>query len=399
MAVSLSRLLTRYLPLRSRAKYQKAKRLAASSPAAMAEILGVPLSSLPASPSPLSISLAASPSGSPAPQAPAPVPGAGLGSASGTSTPAPMGLGFRPPAAQEFTPASGTSTPDVTDRTADSMLTTSTLSLGEYFRQKMLRKRLEREGAVVPGQEVDLAVLDRAGRNSEVAKEFEGKRVVFGDAEAGVGAADVELVVKPTIKADKKSKSKKRKAVEVDAEAEGDASGALAEVDAMLPAQAVAGPSRLGDAATTAEAPAAKKSKKSKKAKQAPAADPTPLLVSRWSPSEPAAQPALAADHTVPAALHTPTSERLAADAEATRRAEKQARKEAQRGDKAARRALKREGAAGVIQGAGEKSHADKDRKREANTARKAARKAGAETGSDPAKPSKKSKKDKLSNA
>ncbi len=80
-----------------------------------------------------------------------------------------MGLGFRPPNAVES--SDGTPGPD--DRNAESMMKTSNLSLGEYFRQKMLQRRLQREGKLQPGETLTQEVLDmNRVVNSEVAKEF-----------------------------------------------------------------------------------------------------------------------------------------------------------------------------------------------------------------------------------
>jgi Pin2-interacting protein X1 len=134
----------------ARNKYIKSKRLASQSPAAMAEILGIPMSALPSS---------------------------------GASTPVPTlhkahintssALSGEPINADSgsSTPNSVESPPD--DGRAEHMLTTSTLSVYEYFRRKLAQKKAEREGLPVP--EMSYA----AEGYNEVAKDFEGKKIKF----------------------------------------------------------------------------------------------------------------------------------------------------------------------------------------------------------------------------
>lgn len=140
----------RDLSYSARNKYIKSKRLASQSPAAMAEILGIPMSALPSS---------------------------------GASTPVPTlhkahintssALSGEPINADcgSSTPNSVETPPD--DGRAEHMLTTSTLSVYEYFRRKLAQKKAEREGLPVP--EMSYAP---EGYN-EVAKDFEGKKIKF----------------------------------------------------------------------------------------------------------------------------------------------------------------------------------------------------------------------------
>jgi Pin2-interacting protein X1 len=125
----------------SRSKYVRSKRLAASSPAAMAEILGIPISSLPASPSPLS-------------QPP---------------TPGPSSL------KQSNSRSSTSEAEDVLD---DHKITVAKISVGEYFRRRLAQRKAEREGGPVP--EFDDS---KPEVYNEVAKGFEGKKIVFGGDE------------------------------------------------------------------------------------------------------------------------------------------------------------------------------------------------------------------------
>ena len=134
----------------------------------MAEILGIPVSALPSS---------------------------------GASTPVPTlhkahintssALSGEPISADSgnSTPISDTP-PD--DGRAENMLTTSTLSVYEYFRRKLAQKKAEREGLPVP----EMSYVPE-GYN-EVAKDFEGKKIKFQTADedddeepvnSGIGSA------------------------------------------------------------------------------------------------------------------------------------------------------------------------------------------------------------------
>lgn len=134
----------------ARNKYIKSKRLASQSPAAMAEILGIPLSAL---------------------------------TTSGSSTPVPTLHTAHTNTAsalsgEPITAESGTSTPASTEtpiddgRTLD-QLTTAPISVYEYFRRKLAQKKAEREGLPVP----ELS-YEPEGYN-DVAKDFEGKKIKF----------------------------------------------------------------------------------------------------------------------------------------------------------------------------------------------------------------------------
>ncbi|KAH8079726.1 hypothetical protein HD553DRAFT_318433 [Filobasidium floriforme] len=207
----------------SRSKYVRSKRLAASSPAAMAEILGIPISSLPAPPSPLS-------------QPP---------------TPGPSSL------KQSNSRSSTSEAEDVLD---DHKITVAKISVGEYFRRRLAQKKAEREGGPVP--EFDDT---KPEVYNEVAKGFEGKKIVFGgdedeedvkvkmeveeeeeeakQAERGVGGAglgsagDLNAVRSeatspvPEVKAKKEKKDKKEKREKKDKEKKKDKGKQRANVE------------------------------------------------------------------------------------------------------------------------------------------------------------------------
>ena len=154
----------------SRSKYVRSKRLAASSPAAMAEILGIPIASLPASPSPLSQLPQAGPS-TLKPRVPQ-----GQGSGNGSSDPF-------------------VNNPADEDDEERGKHTVAKISVAEYFRRRLAQKKAEREGAEVP-------VFDDekpGGGYSEVAKGFEGKKIVFASNDQE-DATDED--VKPKIEMD-----------------------------------------------------------------------------------------------------------------------------------------------------------------------------------------------------
>jgi hypothetical protein len=150
------------------------------------------------------------------------------------------------------------------------MLTKSNVSLGEYFRQKMLQKRLEREGKIKPGEQLTQELLDKERPvNSEIAKEFVGKKVVFAQVReedqtegstctGGIGSSnrssDGQPIAATTSSAGKKRKRSEPSTTEEDIEA-------AQEVEDMI-----ASGSATPIAAVEAEQPT-KKSKKSKKDK------------------------------------------------------------------------------------------------------------------------------------
>jgi Pin2-interacting protein X1 len=139
----------------SRQKHLVSKRLASQSPAALAEILGVSVASLTASP-------ASTPSE--------------------PSTPAPEVAGD---------PA----------RTAEETTSTSTLSVADYFRQKLREKALARHAA--SGASAELPENSLARVKEEVKVEvggvtWEGSRVTFGEGEDV--KPDIKSEIKPDIK-------------------------------------------------------------------------------------------------------------------------------------------------------------------------------------------------------
>ena len=137
--------------------------MASQSPAALAEILGVSVASL---------SPAASPS--PAPQV-------------------------------EITETnevkSGSSTPD-DQRTADETISTSTLSVSDYFRQKMREKMLARHAASgMSNAELPEGSLARVKEEVKVAVggvEWEGSRVTFAEVKEEDVKPDDKPDIKPT---------------------------------------------------------------------------------------------------------------------------------------------------------------------------------------------------------
>lgn len=155
--VTVDRSLTRH---RSRQKHLVSKRLASSSPAALAEILGVSVSSLPAT---------ASPSPTPA-----------------VTTPEPQ---------------SCSSTPQDPERTAEETISTSTLSVADYFRHKLREKMLARQsasGSSTPAGDLPEGSLSRVKEEVKVAVggvEWEGSRMTFEAKEE----LDVKPDTKPTL--------------------------------------------------------------------------------------------------------------------------------------------------------------------------------------------------------
>lgn len=115
----------------------------------MAEILGIPVSALPSS---------------------------------GASTPVPTlhkahintssALSGEPISADSGDSPPPTETP-LDDGRAENMLTTSTLSVYEYFRRKLAQKKAEREGLPVP----EMSYVPEG--YSEVSKDFEGRKIKF----------------------------------------------------------------------------------------------------------------------------------------------------------------------------------------------------------------------------
>ncbi|ORX37359.1 hypothetical protein BD324DRAFT_444260 [Kockovaella imperatae] len=153
----------------SRQKHLQSKRLASSSPAALAEILGVPVSSLPASP------LQSTPT------TPAPV-----------DTPSPA------------TP----SDPTEPERTVEEGISKSTLSVSDYFRQKMRDKMKARQGMSgdSPGPPAEPLAL-------KGTDPWEGSRTTFEETESGEGSSSSPAVnpTATTVTADDEKAAKKAK--------------------------------------------------------------------------------------------------------------------------------------------------------------------------------------------
>lgn len=157
------------------------KRLASQSPAALAEILGVSVASLTASPTP-----------------------------SESSTPVP-----------ELTPTGDPA------RTAEETVSTSTLSVADYFRQKLREKALARHAASGATSELPENSLARVKEEVKVAVggvSWEGSRVQFGevdekpDEKPDVKPTILELITEtrpPTLEADVKPTSQELQAGDV----------------------------------------------------------------------------------------------------------------------------------------------------------------------------------------
>jgi Pin2-interacting protein X1 len=131
------------LTVRSRQKHLKAKRLASSSPAALAEILGVPISSLPSSVT-----------GSPGPSIP-PL----------TSLKEDCKVGIL----------------ESTDgRSAEEVISTSAVSVADYFKEKLRAKALARQGGAALS-EGSLALVKDEVKVVVGGAGWEGSKVVFGE--------------------------------------------------------------------------------------------------------------------------------------------------------------------------------------------------------------------------
>lgn len=156
---------------RSRQRHLASKRLASSSPAALAEILGVPISSLPASPA-----------------------------ASSPATPA------------ESSPEPTEASPDPnSERTADEPVKTSTLSVTDYFRQKMKEKMLARQAAaggaeVASMPEGSLAVVKEEKKVDIGGVAWEGSKMEF--KEEVVELADLGAEAGPSVKVEEEAEVK-----------------------------------------------------------------------------------------------------------------------------------------------------------------------------------------------
>lgn len=149
----------------SRQRHLLSKKMASQSPAALAEILGVPVSSLPTSPAPSSPSLPATPA---------------------LATP----------------PVDADAKPSESSRDSEETTTTSTLSVADYFRKKMREKLAQRQAAMA-GQEMPELAADSLARVKEEKKVpiggagWEGVKVKFEDADNNVLLADLGGDVQP----------------------------------------------------------------------------------------------------------------------------------------------------------------------------------------------------------
>ncbi|WVR06083.1 hypothetical protein IAU60_003111 [Kwoniella sp. DSM 27419] len=177
----------------SRQRHLNAKRMASQSPAALAEILGVPLSSLPSSPSP-----AASPAATPVPEA-----------------------------QPEASSSSGTS--NANERNSDETVKTATLSVSDYFRQKMREKMLARQtAAAARGETVKVDDLPSSSleRMAESVKKpiggtsWEGTKTQFEEPAVPVefDPSDRPVTPPPDEKAAKKAKKEAKRLAKLKAD-------------------------------------------------------------------------------------------------------------------------------------------------------------------------------------
>ncbi|BEJ14008.1 hypothetical protein CspHIS471_0311820 [Cutaneotrichosporon sp. HIS471] len=174
----------------SRQRHLASKRMASQDPVAMAAILGVPVSSLPT------------------PSASAPT--------SGASTPA---------SEETPEPASRDENGDP-QRDALETVTTSTLSVADYFRQKLREKMLQRQASgsatptmsegslAVPKEEVKVDVGGVAWEGSKMSFGENVEEVALGDLGADAPAVNAENMDKETKEAKKARKEAKRSAKE-----------------------------------------------------------------------------------------------------------------------------------------------------------------------------------------
>ena len=153
------------------------KRLASQSPAALAEILGVPVSSLPSS-------------------------------ALASLTPTPIASGSSTPISES--PAEPVAAPEETDdSTADESVMTSKLSVSDYFRMKMREKMLARQKgsagpATTPESSTSLAVFKEEVKVEVGGAAWEGSRMTFVEEETPVASTS-------TAEADEKEAKRRRK--------------------------------------------------------------------------------------------------------------------------------------------------------------------------------------------
>ncbi|CAK9780602.1 hypothetical protein CC85DRAFT_329295 [Cutaneotrichosporon oleaginosum] len=162
----------------SRQRHLASKKMASQDPVALAAILGVPVSSLP----------------TPATSAPV----------SGASTPA-----------SESTPelASRDENGDP-QRNALEVITTSTLSVSDYFRRKLREKMLQRQasGSATPTlAEGSLAVMKEEVKVDVGGVAWEGSKVSFAETEVKISLGDLGADA-PAVNADKEAEKAAKKA-------------------------------------------------------------------------------------------------------------------------------------------------------------------------------------------
>ncbi|KAL7422891.1 hypothetical protein Q5752_002188 [Cryptotrichosporon argae] len=232
----------------SRQKHLNSKRLASQSPAALAEILGIPIDSIPAS-------AAASPSPSP-------------------SSPAPASV---EPSLSSAPDAEAVSKPEP-EHKPEIRETTSTLSVADYFRLKLREKALARAAASGTATPADAALIDAAPIAVATAKvlgavAWEGNRMTFEEQRTEIvdfGAADAAeaAVVEKIVDGQAGGKTRKGKGRETGSDEEGEADGQEAKEDKAARKEA----KRLKKLAKE-EKRLAKEAKRVKKAAKAQAAE------------------------------------------------------------------------------------------------------------------------------
>ncbi|WVQ82492.1 hypothetical protein IAT38_004621 [Cryptococcus sp. DSM 104549] len=248
----------------SRQRHLASKRMASSDPKALAEILGVSVSSLPSTPR------------------------AGSPSDSAASTPAPE----EKPAAEAGD-----------ERTSDEVVATSKLSVSDYFRQKMREKMLARQAAAggasssegvkleVKEEDLPASSLERLGESSTLRKPvggtaWEGEKMTFKEeVKVEFDPSDSTAAIpKEESKAEKKARKEAKRLAKLQA-----AAGVKVKEEEVDPihqaAEAVDAFEHRGEGTEKERKKREKKEKKAAKAseeavvKQEPAAEEQPVEV------------------------------------------------------------------------------------------------------------------------